>query len=217
MEHTLSDSSTKSAALHHTTCHYKEDGLGEAVLSPVCKEPSTVVTQLAVSGVPHSRKPQELRQVFSTAHCKHCALKTKDCAWPPVHCSTALQPSFCPWQKRYVYKMRYVYNIFDNLNKATRPRGMLCRRRKIKNQSLKLSLSAGAVHHKTYHPSNADSYHLTVTDFCSRHYVTILFQKPLLKQLESGATSFSVNDFTFVSPVSSECFSITPTAKLLWN
>lgn len=57
MEHTLSDSSTNSTALHHTTCHHKENSLGEAVLSAVYKQPGIVATQLAANGVPHSGKP----------------------------------------------------------------------------------------------------------------------------------------------------------------
>uniref|UniRef100_A0A1A8NZF7 Transketolase n=1 Tax=Nothobranchius pienaari TaxID=704102 RepID=A0A1A8NZF7_9TELE len=44
--------------------HYKEGGLGEAVLSAVGCEPGIVVTRLAVSGVPRSGKPQELLDVF---------------------------------------------------------------------------------------------------------------------------------------------------------
>ncbi|KAJ3586747.1 hypothetical protein NHX12_013141 [Muraenolepis orangiensis] len=44
--------------------HYKEGGLGEAVLSAVGAEPGIVVTRLAVSGVPRSGKPQELLDLF---------------------------------------------------------------------------------------------------------------------------------------------------------
>uniref|UniRef100_A0A3B3UDK6 Transketolase n=1 Tax=Poecilia latipinna TaxID=48699 RepID=A0A3B3UDK6_9TELE len=44
--------------------HYKEGGLGEAVLSAVGGEPGIVVTRLAVSGVPRSGKPQELLDIF---------------------------------------------------------------------------------------------------------------------------------------------------------
>jgi len=40
--------------------HYKEGGLGEAVLSAVGEEPGIVVTRLAVTEVPRSGKPQEL-------------------------------------------------------------------------------------------------------------------------------------------------------------
>ncbi|XP_077369670.1 transketolase-like protein 2 [Festucalex cinctus] len=40
--------------------HYKEGGLGEAVLSAVAHKPGIVVTQLAVTSVPRSGKPQEL-------------------------------------------------------------------------------------------------------------------------------------------------------------
>uniref|UniRef100_A0A669D0P7 Transketolase n=1 Tax=Oreochromis niloticus TaxID=8128 RepID=A0A669D0P7_ORENI len=44
--------------------HYKEGGLGEAVLSAVGSEPGIVVTRLAVTGVPRSGKPQELLDIF---------------------------------------------------------------------------------------------------------------------------------------------------------
>uniref|UniRef100_A0AAX7SXB5 Transketolase n=1 Tax=Astatotilapia calliptera TaxID=8154 RepID=A0AAX7SXB5_ASTCA len=44
--------------------HYKEGGLGEAVLSAVGSEPGIVVTRLAVAGVPRSGKPQELLDIF---------------------------------------------------------------------------------------------------------------------------------------------------------
>uniref|UniRef100_A0A3B5R8R7 Transketolase n=1 Tax=Xiphophorus maculatus TaxID=8083 RepID=A0A3B5R8R7_XIPMA len=44
--------------------HYKEGGLGEAVLSAVGGEPGIMVTRLAVSGVPRSGKPQELLDIF---------------------------------------------------------------------------------------------------------------------------------------------------------
>uniref|UniRef100_A0AAY4D3C0 transketolase n=1 Tax=Denticeps clupeoides TaxID=299321 RepID=A0AAY4D3C0_9TELE len=44
--------------------HYKEGGLGEAVLSAVAGEPSIVVHRLAVSRVPQSGKPQELLDLF---------------------------------------------------------------------------------------------------------------------------------------------------------
>ncbi|KAM9752487.1 transketolase-like protein 2 [Menidia menidia] len=44
--------------------HYKEGGLGEAVLSAVGTEPGIVVTRLAVSGVPRSGKPTELLDLF---------------------------------------------------------------------------------------------------------------------------------------------------------
>uniref|UniRef100_A0A8C2G9K2 Transketolase n=1 Tax=Cyprinus carpio TaxID=7962 RepID=A0A8C2G9K2_CYPCA len=44
--------------------HYKEGGLGEAVLSAVGEEPGIVVHRLAVSHVPHSGKPQELLDMF---------------------------------------------------------------------------------------------------------------------------------------------------------
>uniref|UniRef100_A0AAQ4P5J1 Transketolase n=1 Tax=Gasterosteus aculeatus aculeatus TaxID=481459 RepID=A0AAQ4P5J1_GASAC len=52
--------------------HYKEGGLGEAVLSAVGKEPGIVVTQLAVTGVPHSGKPQEMLDLFGIS-AKHIA------------------------------------------------------------------------------------------------------------------------------------------------
>ncbi|KAM6977046.1 transketolase-like protein 2 [Aplochiton taeniatus] len=44
--------------------HYREGGLGEAVLSAVGEEPGIVVTRLAVSGVPRSGKPQELLDFY---------------------------------------------------------------------------------------------------------------------------------------------------------
>uniref|UniRef100_A0A665UTC5 Transketolase n=1 Tax=Echeneis naucrates TaxID=173247 RepID=A0A665UTC5_ECHNA len=44
--------------------HYKEGGLGEAVLSAVGTEPGITVNRLAVSGVPRSGKPQELLDIF---------------------------------------------------------------------------------------------------------------------------------------------------------
>uniref|UniRef100_A0A3P9JQV3 Transketolase n=1 Tax=Oryzias latipes TaxID=8090 RepID=A0A3P9JQV3_ORYLA len=44
--------------------HYKEGGLGEAVLSAVGQEPGIVVTRLAVTGLPRSGKPQELLDIF---------------------------------------------------------------------------------------------------------------------------------------------------------
>uniref|UniRef100_A0A7N6AQJ9 Transketolase n=1 Tax=Anabas testudineus TaxID=64144 RepID=A0A7N6AQJ9_ANATE len=52
--------------------HYKEGGLGEAVLSAVGREPGIVVTRLAVSGVPRSGKPQELLDLFGIS-AKHIA------------------------------------------------------------------------------------------------------------------------------------------------
>uniref|UniRef100_A0A673ARN4 Transketolase n=1 Tax=Sphaeramia orbicularis TaxID=375764 RepID=A0A673ARN4_9TELE len=52
--------------------HYKEGGLGEAVLSAVGGEPGIVVTRLAVSGVPRSGKPQELLDLFGIS-AKHIA------------------------------------------------------------------------------------------------------------------------------------------------
>lgn len=44
--------------------HYKEGGLGEAVLAAVAGEPGVVVQCLAVSRVPQSGKPQELLDMF---------------------------------------------------------------------------------------------------------------------------------------------------------
>ncbi|KAG7279853.1 hypothetical protein CRUP_016180 [Coryphaenoides rupestris] len=52
--------------------HYKEGGLGEAVLSAVAQDPSVVVTSLSVSGVPRSGKPQELLDLFKIS-AKHIA------------------------------------------------------------------------------------------------------------------------------------------------
>ncbi|KAK0145987.1 Transketolase [Merluccius polli] len=52
--------------------HYKEGGLGEAVLSAVGAEPGVVVTRMAVSGVPRSGKPQELLDLFKIS-AKHIA------------------------------------------------------------------------------------------------------------------------------------------------
>ncbi|KAM9343763.1 transketolase-like protein 2 [Pholidichthys leucotaenia] len=56
--------------------HYREGGLGEAVLSAVSEQPDIVVTRLAVSGVPRSGKPQELLDLFGiSAKCIVCAVK----------------------------------------------------------------------------------------------------------------------------------------------
>ncbi|KAL7859967.1 hypothetical protein SRHO_G00151140 [Serrasalmus rhombeus] len=44
--------------------HYKEGGLGEAVLAAVGEEPGIVVHRLAVDRVPQSGKPQELLDMF---------------------------------------------------------------------------------------------------------------------------------------------------------
>ncbi|XP_051962017.1 transketolase-like [Xyrauchen texanus] len=44
--------------------HYKEGGLGEAVLAAVGEEPGIMVQRLAVSHVPQSGKPQELLDMF---------------------------------------------------------------------------------------------------------------------------------------------------------
>ncbi|KAI4802160.1 hypothetical protein KUCAC02_020014 [Chaenocephalus aceratus] len=52
--------------------HYKEGGLGEAVLSAVGGEPGIVVTRLAVSGVPRSGKSTELLDMFGIS-AKHIA------------------------------------------------------------------------------------------------------------------------------------------------
>lgn len=53
-------------------CLLGPGGLGEAVLSAVGKEPGIVVTQLAVTGVPHSGKPQEMLDLFGIS-AKHIA------------------------------------------------------------------------------------------------------------------------------------------------
>ncbi|XP_061592025.1 transketolase-like protein 2 [Cololabis saira] len=52
--------------------HYKEGGLGEAVLSAVGGEPGIVVTRLAVTSVPRSGKPQELLDFYGIS-AKHIA------------------------------------------------------------------------------------------------------------------------------------------------
>ncbi|KAL1020522.1 hypothetical protein UPYG_G00001150 [Umbra pygmaea] len=44
--------------------HYKEGGLGEAVLSAVGEEPGIIVTRLAVNSMPRSGKPQELLDLY---------------------------------------------------------------------------------------------------------------------------------------------------------
>uniref|UniRef100_A0AAZ3R5R6 Transketolase n=1 Tax=Oncorhynchus tshawytscha TaxID=74940 RepID=A0AAZ3R5R6_ONCTS len=44
--------------------HYREGGLGEAVLSAVGEEPGIVVTRLAVNRIPRSGKPQELLDLY---------------------------------------------------------------------------------------------------------------------------------------------------------
>ncbi len=62
-----------------------------------------------------------------------------------------------------------------------------------------LSSSSHTYHHS--HTHNVDIYHLSVTsDSLFSAYVTVsssFFKRRHLKQLESGATSFSVDDFTF--------------------
>ncbi|XP_066527970.1 transketolase-like protein 2 [Hoplias malabaricus] len=56
--------------------HYKEGGLGEAVLSAVGDVQNIVVHRLAVSGVPRSGKPQELLDMFGiSAKCIVAAVK----------------------------------------------------------------------------------------------------------------------------------------------
>lgn len=56
--------------------HYKEGGLGEAVLSAVGEEPGIVVHRLAVSRVPRSGQPQELLDMFGiSAKCIVAAVK----------------------------------------------------------------------------------------------------------------------------------------------
>lgn len=84
-------------------------------------------------------------------------------------------------------------------------------RRKIKHQLESKEKSkrecVPAAPYKTYHHSNADnadSYHLTVTShsqFSANINVSfiVLFQKQASQQLESGAPSFSVDNFTFLS------------------
>uniref|UniRef100_A0A8D3DW16 Transketolase n=1 Tax=Scophthalmus maximus TaxID=52904 RepID=A0A8D3DW16_SCOMX len=52
--------------------HYKEGGLGEAVLAAVGAEPGIIVNRLAVSGVPRSGKPTELLDLFGIS-AKHIA------------------------------------------------------------------------------------------------------------------------------------------------
>ncbi|XP_077464521.1 transketolase-like protein 2 [Stigmatopora argus] len=52
--------------------HYKEGGLGEAVLSAVGQERGIVVTRLAVTGVPRSGQPQELLDLYGIS-AKHIA------------------------------------------------------------------------------------------------------------------------------------------------
>ncbi|XP_036959792.1 transketolase-like protein 2 [Acanthopagrus latus] len=52
--------------------HYKEGGLGEAVLSAVGEEPGIVVTRIAVTGIPRSGKPQELMDLYGIS-AKHIA------------------------------------------------------------------------------------------------------------------------------------------------
>ncbi|KAK6308635.1 hypothetical protein J4Q44_G00219060 [Coregonus suidteri] len=44
--------------------HYREGGLGEAVLSAVGEEPGIMVTRLAVNRIPRSGKPQELLDLY---------------------------------------------------------------------------------------------------------------------------------------------------------
>ncbi|XP_019746768.1 transketolase-like protein 2 isoform X1 [Hippocampus comes] len=52
--------------------HYKEGGLGEAVLSAVGHEQGIVVTRLAVTSVPRSGKPRELLDLYNIS-AKHIA------------------------------------------------------------------------------------------------------------------------------------------------
>ncbi|CDR00782.1 unnamed protein product [Oncorhynchus mykiss] len=52
--------------------HYREGGLGEAVLSAVGEEPGVVVTRLAVNRIPRSGKPQELLDLYGIS-AKHIA------------------------------------------------------------------------------------------------------------------------------------------------
>uniref|UniRef100_A0A3B3ZR17 Transketolase n=1 Tax=Periophthalmus magnuspinnatus TaxID=409849 RepID=A0A3B3ZR17_9GOBI len=67
-------SSAKATRGHIITVedHYKEGGLGEAVLSAVATEPGIIVTRLAVTGVPRSGKPQELLDLYGIS-AKHIA------------------------------------------------------------------------------------------------------------------------------------------------
>ncbi|KAM9856022.1 transketolase-like protein 2 [Aulostomus maculatus] len=60
--------------------HYKEGGLGEAVLSAVGEEPDITVTRLAVSSVPRSGKPQELLDLFGIS--AKCIVKAVHRALP---------------------------------------------------------------------------------------------------------------------------------------
>ncbi|XP_070297016.1 transketolase [Salvelinus sp. IW2-2015] len=52
--------------------HYREGGLGEAVLSAVGEEPGIIVTRLAVNRIPRSGKPQELLDLYGIS-AKHIA------------------------------------------------------------------------------------------------------------------------------------------------
>uniref|UniRef100_A0AAZ3PRH0 Transketolase n=1 Tax=Oncorhynchus tshawytscha TaxID=74940 RepID=A0AAZ3PRH0_ONCTS len=52
--------------------HYREGGLGEAVLSAVGEEPGIMVTRLAVNRIPRSGKPQELLDLYGIS-AKHIA------------------------------------------------------------------------------------------------------------------------------------------------
>uniref|UniRef100_A0A673X482 Transketolase n=1 Tax=Salmo trutta TaxID=8032 RepID=A0A673X482_SALTR len=58
--------------------HYREGGLGEAVLSAVGEEPGIVVTRLAVNRIPRSGKPQELLDLYgiSAKHIVNTVRKT---------------------------------------------------------------------------------------------------------------------------------------------
>uniref|UniRef100_A0A8B9LH79 Transketolase n=1 Tax=Astyanax mexicanus TaxID=7994 RepID=A0A8B9LH79_ASTMX len=56
--------------------HYKEGGLGEAVLAAVGEEPGIIVQRLAVDRVPQSGKPQELLDLFGiSAKCIVAAVR----------------------------------------------------------------------------------------------------------------------------------------------
>ncbi|XP_008248521.4 transketolase-like protein 1 [Oryctolagus cuniculus] len=56
--------------------HCPEGGLGEAVCAAVAMEPDIVVHQLAVAGVPRSRKPSELLDVFGIS-ARHIMVSVK--------------------------------------------------------------------------------------------------------------------------------------------
>uniref|UniRef100_A0A673XG94 Transketolase n=2 Tax=Salmo trutta TaxID=8032 RepID=A0A673XG94_SALTR len=68
----LSSARTTGGRIITVEDHYREGGLGEAVLSAVGEEPGIMVTRLAVNRIPRSGKPQELLDLYGIS-AKHIA------------------------------------------------------------------------------------------------------------------------------------------------